>query len=150
MDWYAHVTVAAVIEDGQRFLMIEENSEGRRVINQPAGHLEEDESLLDAVVREVLEETTRDFQADAVTGIYLYPSEENGTTYLRICFSGQVTGAHPELSLDEDIISAGWMTREEIEKRQAELRSPLVLKCIDDYLAGVRYPLDLISHVQGA
>lgn len=147
MRWHAHVTVAAVIENQGRFLMIEENAAGKTVFNQPAGHLEKDETLIDAVVREVLEETAWEFQPTNVIGVYLYPSQENSTTYLRVCFSGAVGLHYPERTLDKEIIQAQWMTRKEIEKQERYLRSPLVLKCIDDYLADKPYPLTILTNI---
>ena len=147
MRWKANVTVAAVIEKDQKILMIEEDADGQLVINQPAGHLEKDETLLSAVKREVLEETAWDFEPEKVIGVYLYPSPNNDITYLRICFSGRCIHHHPEQDLDDGIIQAMWMTRVELQKQEARLRSPLVLHCIDDYLAGKRYPLELLSHV---
>ena len=147
MRWKANVTVAAVIEKDQNFLMIEEDADGQFVINQPAGHLEKDETLFTAVKREVLEETAWEFEPEKVIGVYLYPSPDNDITYLRICFSGQCIHHHPGQSLDDGIIQAMWMTRIELETQIHKLRSPLVLHCIDDYLAGKQYPLELLSHV---
>ena len=147
MSWHAHVTVAAVIEDNDRFLMIEEKAAGKNVFNQPAGHLEKDESLVDAVIREVLEETARDFKPRHVIGIYLYPSQENGVTYLRVCFSGEVSDELPERELDKEIIRTTWMSREQVLERSDRLRSPLVIDCIEDYLDGKKYPLDILSHL---
>ena len=147
MRWKPNVTVAAIIEKDGRFLMVEENAGGQRVINQPAGHLEKDESLLAAVKREVLEETAWEFEAEKVTGIYLYPSPGNDTTYLRICFSGKGIHHHPSLALDDGIIQALWMTRSELENKAPRLRSPLVLQCIDDHLAGKQYPLDIMHYI---
>ncbi len=147
MNWYAHVTVAAIAETRGRFLLIEELSEGKAVYNQPAGHLEKNETLIDAVTREVLEETARKFKPESIVGVYLYPSTENDTTYLRVCFCGSVTKEHPGRSLDDEIIRTLWLKRDEIIEQQDKLRSPLVLRCIDDYLAGHRFPLEMISHI---
>ena len=147
MRWKANVTVAAVIEKEGKFLMIEEQADGAAcVINQPAGHLEENESLLHAAAREVLEETAWEFDAEYLLGVYLYPSPDNGITYLRVCYAGRATQHHPERELDEGIIQALWLSPEEIEERKNELRSPLVRQCVDDYLAGKRYPLEIIHH----
>lgn len=148
MRWKPNVTVAAVIEKERRFLMIEEDAGGRVVINQPAGHLEKDESLLTAVKREVQEETAWEFEPEKIVGIYLYPSPNNDITYLRICFSGRCIHHHPQQKLDEGIIQALWMTREELEAQTKKLRGPLVMRCIDDYLSGKQYPLGLLSHIE--
>jgi 8-oxo-dGTP pyrophosphatase MutT (NUDIX family) len=148
MRWKANVTVAAVIEKDNRFLMIEEESDDEIVINQPAGHLEKDESIIAAVKREVQEETAWEFQPSSIVGIYLYPSTNNDITYLRICFSGQCVNHKPEQKLDEGIIQAMWLSKEELEAKSANLRSPLVMQCIDDYLAGEQYSLELLHHYE--
>jgi 8-oxo-dGTP pyrophosphatase MutT (NUDIX family) len=146
MDWFPHVTVAAVIVFEHRFLLIEEESEGLIVFNQPAGHLDAGESLIEAVSRETLEESGWHFTPQAVTGIYQYTSALNAITYLRVCFCGQHHSHNPHQPLDKGILRTVWLTREEISKT-ANLRSPLVLRCIDDYLQGIRYPLSLITHL---
>ena len=148
MRWKANVTVAAVIEQDGRFLMIEENIDGQKVINQPAGHLERNESLLNAVNREVLEETAWDFEPEKIIGIYLYPGPNTEITFLRICFSGSCLQHYPNQKLDEGIIQALWMSRKELEQRKENLRSPLVTNCIDDYLKGQEYSLDLLHHYE--
>ncbi len=146
MIWKPHVTVAAVIERSGRFLLVEERIDGKRVFNQPAGHLERGESLLDAVRREVLEETAHPFEPAALVGVYLYELPEKDRTYLRFCFSGRVDGAEPGRALDAEIVAVHWLTREEIQKRRDALRSPMVLRCIDDHLAGAALPLDTLHH----
>jgi len=148
MRWKPNVTVAAVIKKNKRFLMVEEETDNNIVINQPAGHLEKDESLLAAVQREVLEETAWEFEAEKITGVYLYPSPDNDISYFRICFSGRATHHRPEQSLDEGIIRAVWMTREELKAQSVKLRSPLVIRCIDDYLTGEQYPLELLRYIE--
>lgn len=115
------------------------------MINQPAGHLENNESLYDAVVRETLEETRWDFVPSYISGIYRW-KHNNGETYLRLCFVGDVTKEHTELKLDSGIESAIWLTEEEI-RNHTKLRSPLVLKSIEDYLAGKIFPLNLINDI---
>lgn len=145
--WTPHLTVAAVIEREGRFLMVEEYSEGRRVLNQPAGHVEEHESVAEAVVRETFEETGRHFSPDAITGIYRWRSPLNQATYLRICYSGGCSQRNHDFALDPDIINTHWLSYAELVERTAELRSPLVLRCIDDYLAGNSLPLDLINEL---
>ena len=145
--WKPSVTVAAVIERDGHFLMIEEEtSEGVR-LNQPAGHLDPHESLEQAVVREVLEETAHDFTPTALVGMYMsrYCSKRLGTdvTYLRFTFCG-VAGEEFNQPLDHGIIRTLWMTRAELAASAERHRSPFVLRCVDDYLAGMRVPLGLI------
>lgn len=147
MQWKPNVTVAAVIHREGRFLLVEEESDGHIVFNQPAGHLEESESLVDAVRREVLEETAREFYPESLIGVYLYPNRfVNNITYLRFCFAGLCSESHRERELDNGIIQTLWLTRAEIQHEDDKLRSPLVLKCIDDYLKGKHYPLDFLDH----
>jgi 8-oxo-dGTP pyrophosphatase MutT (NUDIX family) len=148
MRWKANVTVAAVIEKDGRFLMIEESIDGQKVINQPAGHLERNESLLNAVNREVLEETAWEFEPEKIVGIYLYPGPNTEITFLRICFSGSSFQHYPDQKLDEGIIQVLWMSRKELDQRKENLRSPLVTNCIDDYLKGQKYSLDLLHHYE--
>lgn len=147
MIWKPHATVAAIIERNNKFLMVEELSNGQRVYNQPAGHLETDESLLAAVIRETQEETAWRFIAEAVTGIYLWKHPDSGETFLRVAFCGQCDNHEPDQKLDNGILQAVWMSREELNQQKPHLRSPMVLTCIDDYLAGKRYPLDILSNV---
>ncbi len=144
MRFPPHVTVATIIEDNGRFLMVEELAEGRAVFNQPAGHLEADESLIQAALRETLEETGWDVELTAVTGIYLYTAPSNGITYQRICFAAKPVRHHPDLALDHGIIGPQWLTRDELITQSKRLRSELVMQCIDDYLAGERFALSLI------
>lgn len=145
MRWKPNVTVAAIAQQQDRFLLIEEESDGLQVYNQPAGHLEENETLFDAVKREVLEETAWYFEPESLVGVYLYPSPHNDITYLRVCFFGNCTMHEPERELDEGIIRACWMSKAEIESHKERLRSPLVLRCIEDFLAGQCYPLEILK-----
>jgi len=145
MIWKPHVTVAAVVEREGRFLIVEEEADGRVVYNQPAGHLDEGESLTAAVVREVLEETAWHFRPEALLGVYRWTNPETKITYLRVCFRGECDAHEPRRALDKGILRACWMTRAEIENLKSQLRSPLVLRCVDDYLAGKRYPLALLT-----
>ncbi|MGD8380155.1 MAG: NUDIX hydrolase [Gammaproteobacteria bacterium] len=147
MTFKPHVTVSSVIERDRQFLLVEERVRGRTVLNNPAGHLEAGESLLDAVVRETLEETAWDFRPEALTGIYLWRSPTSHATFLRAGFCGRLVHHHADRELDTDILRTVWMTRAEIEAAGAHLRSPLVLRSIDDYLAGTRHPLDLLQHI---
>ncbi len=146
--WKPSVTVAAIIERQGRFLMVEEHSGDGIRINQPAGHLEAGESLLDAVVREALEESAHVFTPTALVGTYLsrnVSSSRGGlsVTYLRFAFAGSV-GEPLERALDEGILRTLWMTREELAACADRHRSPLVLRCVDDYLRGQRAPLELV------
>ncbi|ACO79007.1 NUDIX hydrolase [Azotobacter vinelandii CA] len=143
MDWQAHITVATIVENNGLFLLVEELQDGRRVLNQPAGHLEPNESLTEAALRETLEETGWQVELTAVIGIYLYRAH-NGVTYQRICFAARALQPVADHQLDEGIIGPRWLSREQLLERQACLRSPLVLRCIDDYLSGERFPLSLV------
>ncbi|OOZ42001.1 NUDIX hydrolase [Solemya pervernicosa gill symbiont] len=142
-----HITVAAICEKNGRFLCVEEISEGKRVYNQPAGHLEPGETLLDAVIRETQEESGWTFQPESIVGIYNWTRPEDQRTYVRVTFCGSCGDHHPEQPLDQGIEQALWLTRDELVNASIKLRSPMVLHCIDDYLAGERYPLELISEI---
>ena len=146
MQWKPHVTVAAIIRRDERFLLVEEEIGGRRVFYQPAGHLEEHESLSGAVAREVLEETGRRFSPAFLTGVYLYPNRRDDVTYLRFCFYGDCGERDERLQLDDGIVDTHWLSLEEIEENASRLRSPLVIASLRDYLAGRAYPLDLLQH----
>lgn len=145
MVWKPDVTVAAIVEEDGRFLMVEERIRGRLVYNQPAGHLESGESLIDAVIRESREETAWEFEPEALVGFYLW-SHVEGVTTLRACFTGRAITHHPGETLDDGIVKALWLTRDDLAQRRSELRTPLVLKCIDDYLGGQRVPLSVLHH----
>jgi 8-oxo-dGTP pyrophosphatase MutT (NUDIX family) len=145
--WKPSVTVAAVIERNGHFLLIEEETSDGVRLNQPAGHLDPHESLEQAVVREVLEETAHDFTPTALVGMYMsrYCSKRRGTdiTYLRFTFCGQAGKQHDQ-PLDHGIIRTLWMTRDEMAASEDRHRSPIVLRCVDDYLAGKRAALELM------
>ena len=146
MQWKPNVTVAAIIHHDDKFLLVEEDADNHIVYNQPAGHLENNETLIEAIKREVLEETAREFIPESIVGLYLYPNPHVDIVYLRVCFQG-VCGRHfPDRSLDEGIIQTVWMSRAALEQNQDKLRSPMVLNCIDDYLNGNKYPLDILHH----
>lgn len=146
MTWKPDVTVAAVVENDGRFLLIEERVGGRLVFNQPAGHLEANESLADAVIRETLEETAWHFEPEAVTGIYLWQQPDKSRSFLRVAFCGHALRHEAERTLDRGIRRALWLTREQVAARTDRLRSPMVLRCIDDYLSGARHSLELLKH----
>ena len=143
--WKPSVTVAAVIEREGQFLLVEEKIDGRLVLNQPAGHLDPGESLIEACRREVLEETAHRFEPQALVGIYRWHYAKKDVTFLRLCFCGRVTGVEAGRQLDKGIVAAPWLTAAELEARKADHRSPLVAKCMADFLAGKRYPLDVFS-----
>jgi 8-oxo-dGTP pyrophosphatase MutT (NUDIX family) len=138
------VTVAAVVERNGSFLMVEERVDDRLAINQPAGHLEAGESLIEAVVRETREETAWTFVPQGLVGIYRWTRPSQRNTYVRICFYGVVTTHDPHQSLDAGIERAAWLNRNDLVRRAAELRSPMVLRCIDDFLAGKRFSLEAL------
>jgi ADP-ribose pyrophosphatase YjhB (NUDIX family) len=142
--------VAAVIERDGRFLLVEEEDEGRIMFNQPAGHLESRESLAEGCAREVLEESAWHFQPSALVGIYLWskprPAGAAELSYLRFAFCGELGAHEPKRKLDTGIVRAVWMDMDEIRASSERHRSPLVVRCIEDYLAGRRYALDLLTN----
>jgi len=141
--WKPSVTVAAVIERDGKFLLVEEMIDGRKVINQPAGHLDPGESLVAACAREVMEETAHRFEPTGLVGVYRWHYAPKDVTFLRFCFRGKVLGVE-DRKLDKEIIRTLWLSPADV-KASAAARSPLVLKCIEDYLAGSDYPLHLFS-----
>ena len=146
--WKPRVTVAAVIEQDGRFLLVEEHTpEGLR-LNNPAGHLDPGESPQEGAVREALEETARVFTPDRLVGVYLArfrrPAREEDVTYLRFAFGGTAGEPDPARSLDSGIVRTLWMTLEEVRASRDRHRSALVLQCIEDFVAGKRHPLDLV------
>ena len=146
MQWKPNVTVAAIATQDDKFLLVEEDADNHIVFNQPAGHLEQGETLLQAVKREVMEETAWEFQPDGIVGLYLYPNPHVDITYLRVCFYGTCTKYHPGEKLDAGIIRAVWMDRDELLANSKNMRSTMVMQCINDYLSGKRYPLELLNH----
>ena len=148
MVWKPNVTVAAVVQRDGKFLLVEEETDAGLAFNQPAGHLEEGESLIDAVVREALEETAHRFMPEYLVGIYQWRRPDGQATYLRFAFGGRLLGVEAERALDHGILRALWLTPEEIAAEHARHRSPLVMQCVRDYLAGRRYSLDLITHYE--
>lgn len=145
MVWKPHVTVAAVIEQDNRFLLVEEETSNGLQFNQPAGHLEENEDLIAAVKREVQEETGWQFEPEHIVAIQLWRRSPDFPSFVRICFSGRCHSHDSEQRLDEGIIATHWLTRDEIKAREHCLRSPLVLISVDEYLSGHRHPLSLLK-----
>ncbi len=150
MVWKPHVTVAAVAQRHGQFLFVEERVAGELVINQPAGHLEPGENLIEAVVRETLEETAWHFEPEALAGIYLWRQPQNGSTFLRFSFTGRVTDHDPGRRLDNGIERAIWLTRDQLLSREPQLRSPMVVRGVDDFLAGQRIPLAVLENLDPA
>jgi 8-oxo-dGTP pyrophosphatase MutT (NUDIX family) len=141
------VTVAAVAETDGRFLVVEERINRRLLFNQPAGHVEHGETLFAAVVREAREETAWRFEPQALLGVYLWRNPATRREILRFAFAGTVSDHDTAQPLDRGIIGTHWLTRSELEARQERLRSPLVLRCVHDYLAGQRHALDGIARL---
>jgi len=144
--WKPNVTVAALVERDGRFLLVEEETPDGIRFNQPAGHLDEGESLMEACARETLEESAWRFRPNALVGIYLWPRPQGDITYLRFAFAGTLGEEQAGRSLDTGILRTVWLTPQEIEASQERHRSPLVWQCVQDYLAGRRYPLDILRH----
>ena len=143
-QWTPSVTVAAIIERDGRFLLVEEQTSDGLRLNQPAGHLEQHESLLQAVIRETLEETAYNFTPTSLIGVYLVQAPApNSRTYLRFAFTGEL-GAKQEKPLDDGIVCTLWATHEEIVASSARHRTPMLLQCLNDYLHGQRLPLDAL------
>ncbi|MEE9345494.1 MAG: NUDIX hydrolase [Methylococcales bacterium] len=148
MVWAPRVTVAAVIERDQQFLCVKETILGKQVINQPAGHLEPGETLLEAVQRETLEETGWVVEPQSVVGIYLWHHPQEDLTFLRVTFSCDCKTFSKNAEIDSDIDEAVWLSAQQLRDSQTKLRSPLVMTCIDDYLQGKRFSLDILSSVK--
>ncbi len=145
MVWKPHVTVAAVIERDGRFLLVEEHTSEGLQFNQPAGHLEENESLLAAVKREVAEETAWQFEPEYLVSIQLWRKKPRSPSFLRCCFAGQCHSHDPGQTLDEGVVATHWLTQAEIRAHQNRLRTPLVSISVAEYLSGQRYPLELLK-----
>jgi 8-oxo-dGTP pyrophosphatase MutT (NUDIX family) len=143
-DWYAHVTVATVVEQEGRFLMVEERIDGDLLINQPAGHLEPGEDLQQAAVRETLEETGWHVKIESLLGLALYTAPGNGITYHRTTFHASALTLEADRDLDEGIERTLWLNYEELQACSGNMRSPLVLAAVEQYRNGHHYPLDLI------
>jgi 8-oxo-dGTP pyrophosphatase MutT (NUDIX family) len=144
MDWNPHLTVATVVERDNTYLLVEELSNGLSVYNQPAGHLEPNETLQQAAVRETLEETGWGIELNGIVGVALYKSPANNITYYRTTFFASPVQHNPKLELDEGIVRAVWMSYEEMLSVADKMRSPLVIKAVEQYRAGHQYPLNLI------
>ena len=144
--WKPNVTVATVVERDGRFMVVEEETDDGLRFNQPAGHLEKGESLVAAAAREALEETAHRFRPEFLVGIYQWPKSGSDITYLRFAFGGSIEGFEPERRLDDGIVRAVWLSLDELRATQERHRSPLILQCVEDYIAGRRFSLDLLRH----
>jgi 8-oxo-dGTP pyrophosphatase MutT (NUDIX family) len=146
--WRPNVVVASIVERDGRFLVVEEwDDAGRLVINQPAGHLDPGETLIAAAARETLEETAWHTEPLELVGIYTYPKPDTDVLYMRYCYHSRALLHEPGRALDHPVERACWYTREELLDRRAMHRSPLVMRCIDDYIGGRRFPIDLVQHL---
>jgi 8-oxo-dGTP pyrophosphatase MutT (NUDIX family) len=148
MVWKPNVTVAAVIVRDGKYLLVEEETDDGLMLNQPAGHLERGESLVAAAIRETLEETAFEFRPQNLLGIYSWRHPARDVTYLRFAFSGTLGTHHSGRMLDAGIVRAVWLDPSEIRSSPERHRSPLVLRCVEDHLRGVRAPLDLLVHYE--
>lgn len=147
MSWTPHVTVATLIQRENKFLLVEENINNKNVLNQPAGHVEANETLIEAAVRETLEETGWTVQPTHLLGLYTYTTRCKTMTFYRTTFIAKALSFDPEYTLDSDILRTHWMTLDEIKARQGILRSAIVLKCTEDFYAGQRFPLSAIEEL---
>lgn len=146
MIWTPHVTVAVVVAVEDRFLVVEEETDEGIRINQPAGHFEANESLVEAAVRETLEETACHVVPEHLIGIYRWPRPGTDVVYLRFAFAARFISHEAGLDLDHGILRALWLTRPELLAEAPRHRNGLVMRCVDDHLAGRHYPLDLLAH----
>jgi ADP-ribose pyrophosphatase YjhB (NUDIX family) len=145
MQWKPNVTVAAIIQKNNKFLLVEELVDNDIVINQPAGHLESNETLIDAIKREVFEETAWHFNPKGLSGIYLFKNIKNNITYLRFCFYGECLNFDEHAQLDSGIIRTIWISINDLKSTNYTLRTPVVQRCIDDYLSGNSISLDILK-----
>ena len=150
MIWKPNVTVATVIEQDGKYLLVEEEPEAGAglFLNQPAGHLDPGESIIQGAIRETLEETAFTFVPEYLLGVYQWHSQRVDTTYLRFAFYGRVTDHDVNRVLDDGILRADWFSLDEIRQNIQRHRSPLVMQCIQDHIAGKRYPLDLLNRYE--
>lgn len=139
------VTVAAIIRQDDRYLMVEEFAGGERVFNQPAGHVEADESLEQAVIRETMEETGYCFTPQSLLGIFTWTCETR--SFLRIAFTGSAESPRATPTLDDGIIATHWLSKAELQQRTSALRSPMVMRCIEHHERGIQYPLETICEL---
>jgi 8-oxo-dGTP pyrophosphatase MutT (NUDIX family) len=142
-----NTTVAAIVEQNGKFLLVEESTDRGNRYNQPAGHLEDNETLIEAVIRETMEEAAYEFTPEFLLGVYQWKHQHNDTTYLRFAFIGKAGRHYPMQELDGGIVQAVWMDIDEMRDKANLMRSPQVLTCVEDYLVGKRYPLQVVTHL---
>ena len=145
-NWIPHVTVATIIEKDNKFLMVEEELHGKKILNQPAGHLDKGETLIEAAIRETLEESAWEVTINHLIESAQWTSPSSNTHFLRACFAGSAIKHFPKQQLDKGIIRSLWMSRDEVAQNSHRLRSPLVLNHIDHYIAGKKFNLDFFSY----
>lgn len=146
-DWLPHIVVAAVVEQDGRYLVVEETINGELRLNQPAGHWERGETLIEGVIRETLEESAWDIEPTGFLGVYAWQPDALPYAFVRFAFVARPVRHHPDRALDQGIVRALWMSPEELVQSRELHRGPSVLQCIEDYRAGRIYPLDLIRHL---
>ena len=147
MKWSPHITVASVLEREKQFLFVEERIDGRLVLNQPAGHWEQGESIVQASIRETLEETAWHYKPSYLIGIYHWIHPGSKETYLRFCFAGDLLNYEPDRHLDDGIEQAIWLDYQQLDERNNDHRSPLVMQCVNDYIKGQRFELTLLQNI---
>lgn len=147
MTWTPHATVSVVVEHEGRFLMVEERSNGKLVFNQPSGHVEEGELFEEAAIREALEETGYHVQLNSLIGLYTAIGEHNGVTYHRLCYTADIIRFDEKAEIDSDIVATHWLTHEELLEREDQMRSPMVLACINDYKEKRSFPLNFVRQL---
>jgi 8-oxo-dGTP pyrophosphatase MutT (NUDIX family) len=150
MTWRPDLAAAAIVQRDNRFLIVEERIRGAHVLNQPAGHVDDGESIIDAAIRETLEETAWQFLPRYLLGTYLWRNPANGQSILRVAIVGDVANHDPGRELDQPVLAAHWLSREQLLAQPQRLRSPLVMRCIDDYLAGQRHELSALAYLSEA
>ena len=147
MSWVPHITVASIIEKNNKYLFVEENINHKKVLNQPAGHLEEHETLEEGCIRETLEETAYDVEVDYLVGIYQERKKNSLDMWLRFCFKCNILEEHVDRSLDKNILRKLWLPKKELTSSNFLYRSDMVLKCIEDYEKGVKYPKEILKNL---
>ena len=147
MSWVPHITVASIIKKNNEYLFVEEYINDKKVLNQPAGHLEEHETLEEGCIRETLEETAYDVEVDYLVGIYQERKKNSLDMWLRFCFKCNILEEHVDRSLDKNILRKLWLPKKELTSSNFLYRSDMVLKCIEDYENGVKYPKEILKNL---